>query len=56
MKQQDNIGSARNITRYITHGRITRIIVIFVTAISDAPIAVINHVALVCDDHHCIIL
>ena len=58
-KQQENMGSARNITRYITRGRVTRVVVIFigiVAAVGDAPIAVIDHVALVCDDHHCIIL
>ena len=27
-----------------------------VAAIGDAPVAVVNHVAFVCDDHHCVIL
>ena len=33
----------------------TRVVVIFigvVATIGDAPVAVVNHVAFVCDDHH----
>ena len=51
MKQQENMGSTRNITRYITRGRVTRV----VAAVGDAPIAVVNHVAFVCDNHHRVI-
>ena len=59
MKLQENMGSARDITRYITQGRVTRIVITFVgiiAAVGDAPNAVIDHVTFVCDDHHPIIL
>nr|XP_020170861.1 translation initiation factor IF-2-like [Aegilops tauschii subsp. strangulata] len=53
------MGSSRNVTRYITLGLVTRVVIIFVgtvAAVGEAPIAVVNHVAFVCDDHHRIIL
>ena len=59
IKQQENLGSARDIARCLVHGRITRIIIIFVgiaAAVGDAPITVVDHVTFVCDDHHPIIL
>ena len=59
MKQHANMGSARDITRYITRGRVTRVVVIFVgiaAAVGDAPITVIDHVTFVCDDQHPIVL
>ena len=53
------MGLARNITRYITRGRVTRVIIIFVgiaAAVGDAPITVIDHVTFIHDDHHRVIL
>ena len=59
MKRQENMGSARNVARYITRGRVTRVVIIFVgiaAAVGDAPITVIDHVTFICDDHHRVIL
>ena len=53
------MGSVRETTRYITRGRATRVIIIFVgiaAAVGDAPITVIDHVTFICDDHHRVIL
>ena len=53
------MGSTTDITRCNVHGRVTRIIIFFVgiiAAVGDAPIAIVNHVAFVCDDHHRVIL
>ena len=59
MKRQEDMGSARNVTRCITCGRVTRVVIVFVgiiATIGDAPVAVVNHAAFVCDDHHRVIL
>ena len=59
MKRQENMGSARNVARCITRGRVTRVVIILVgvvAAIGDAPVAVVNHVAFVCGDHHRVVL
>ena len=53
------MGSARDIACCIIHGRATRIVIIFVgivAAVGDAPIAVVDHVTFVFDDHHPIVL
>ena len=59
MKRQENMGSARTVTRYITHGRVIRVVIVFVgivDAVGDAPDVIGNHVAFICDDHHRVIL
>ena len=58
IKQQENMGSARDIARCVVQGCITHIIITFVgivAAVGDAPITVVDHVTYVCDDHHPII-
>ena len=53
------MGPARDIARCIVHGRVTRIVIIFVgivAAVGDAPITVVDYVTFVCDDHHPIVL
>nr|XP_020146849.1 glycine-rich protein 1-like [Aegilops tauschii subsp. strangulata] len=51
------MGSTRYVTRYIALGRVTRVVFAGnIAAFGDASIAVINHVAFVCGDHHHIVV
>ena len=53
------MGSARDIACRIVQGRVARIVVAFVgivAAVGNAPIAVVDHVTFICDDHHPIVL
>nr|XP_020156528.2 basic proline-rich protein-like [Aegilops tauschii subsp. strangulata] len=58
MKRQENMGSARNVARYITRGGVTLVIIVFISNVAtagDALDAIVHHVAFVCGDHHPVI-